>query len=438
MDGLAHTSRGVLGSAVLLLIVGGVVVYSLNEAKPPEPESAPPAIPAHFTSLDDERVRVALTRRAVSTVRLKIEGSYHVTSSDEHRPSLDRTESLAEDNVTAAPGGIRFCGRIWDSLGIEITPSSSPGIWVNGRKYRGSLRLFRTGSSLRAVNVLPLEEYVAAVVDAEMPADFPVAAREAQAIAARTYALSCRLDPANELFDLYATPVSQNYLGVIYEGSDGRLLAGETAGGRAAAAATAHVICTFDRQPFRAYYSACCGGRTFFGGDLFDDADSLHSVTCGGCEDAPLYRWQRSIAEESAMRRLAQLARARVPAFRSIISAKTIGDAKTPAVVELSDGVRRVRLPAVEVRRAIELPSLCFDLTADRQQIKVTGRGHGHGVGLCQWGAKGLAERGLTGAQILQHYYPGCALSHLTSAASPRIAEAGGRRPAGDSRDVTR
>jgi stage II sporulation protein D len=281
------------------------------------------------------------------------------------------------------------------------------------------------------VNVLPLEEYVAAVVDAEMPADFPRAAREAQAIAARTYAVSCQLNPANELFDLYSTPVSQNYLGVVYEDDTGRLLAGETAGGRAAATATENIVCTYHGQPFRAYYSACCGGRTFHGRDLFDDADALHAVTCGGCEDAPLYRWQRQIGSDATLRRLAQVARSRSPAFRSIASAKTVGDVASPAVVVLSDGVRSVRLPAVEVRKACDVPSLCFELTADRQQITVKGRGHGHGVGLCQWGAKGLAERGLSSAEILQHYYPGCELTRMKFPASPTLAEAGRSHPAG-------
>lgn len=436
MDGLAHTSRGVLGSALLLLIVGGIGVWSLNKATPLGPLPASSIVPIRIATADvgladAGLMRVALTQRAVSSVRLKIEGPFHVTSLGKPKSSFDERRLLAECSVTAEPGGIEFCGRIWNGEGIEITPSSSPAIWLDGRKYRGRLRLYQAGSQLRAVNVLPLEEYVAAVVDAEMPAAFPVAAREAQAIAARTYAVSCRIDPANDLFDLYATPVSQNYLGVVYEDSSGRLLAGETAGGRSAAAATAHVICTRDGRPFRAYYSACCGGRTFFGGDLFNDADALHAVKCDGCNDAPLYRWRRSIADKSALRRLAQLARSRAPAFRAVASAKTIGDATAPAVVDLSDGVRRVRLPATEVRRAIDLPSLAFDLTADRELITVTGRGHGHGVGLCQWGAKGLAERGLSCLEILQHYYTGCEFSQLAQVPSPRFAEAGGLRPAG-------
>jgi stage II sporulation protein D len=431
MDRLADTSRGVLGSAILLLIIGGCLVWSLNEATPPGPESITQAASTAPVFTGDSTIRVALTQRPVSTLRLRIEGPFTLSSLDEREAALRVIQPLSECSVAAAAGEIDLCGRLWSGPGVLITPASSPAIWIEGRKYRGSVLLHRHGAQLRAVNVLPLEEYVAAVVDAEMPADFPAAAREAQAIAARTYAVSCRRNPANELFDLYSTPVSQNYLGVVYEDDAGRLLAGETAGGRAAAAATVNTVCTFDGQPFRAYYSACCGGRTFRGEDLFDDADALHAVTCGGCKDAPLYRWQREIGSEPALRRLAQAARSRSPAFRSIASAKTVGDAAAPAVVVISDGVRQVRLPAVEVRKVCGLPSLCFELVADRQQITVNGRGHGHGVGLCQWGAKGLAERGLSSAEILQHYYPGCELSRLVPDTTPAVAEAGGSHPAG-------
>lgn len=438
MDGLAQTSRGVLGSAILLLIVGGVVVWSLNEVTPRRAAPQPRTASTKIVSSGGGLIRVALTPRPVSTLRLKIDGAYTVSSLDEIEQTIDVRGSLAECSITATSEGIRLAEQVWSGSGIVLTPAASPGIWIDGRKYRGIVRLYRAGSTLRAVNILPLEEYVAAVVDAEMPANFPTAAREAQAVAARTYAVSCQHNPANALFDLYATPVSQNYLGVVYEDAAGRLLAGETADGRAAAAATAQTVCTFEGKPFRAYYSACCGGRTFFGGELFADADALHAVTCGGCNDAPLFRWRRSISSEPALRRLAQLARTRSPAFRSITSAKTSGEVTSPAVVDLSDGVRRVRLPAVEVRRAIGLPSLSFDLAADRKQITIHGRGHGHGVGLCQWGAKGLAERGLSCREILQHYYPGCELAQLPSAPSPLVAAAGGSLPAGPSRNVTR
>ena len=77
------------------------------------------------------------------------------------------------------------------------------------------------------VNVVPLEDYVASVVDGEMPATFPEAARQAQAIVARTYVLyqiqTARVSP---LFDVYATTRSQNYLGYQYRGRDGKRLCG--------------------------------------------------------------------------------------------------------------------------------------------------------------------------------------------------------------------
>ncbi|MBA3313301.1 MAG: SpoIID/LytB domain-containing protein [Planctomycetota bacterium] len=419
MDGLAQTSRGVLGSAILLLIVGVIVVWSLDDAAPTKPD-APPSMTAVSSSRSadgDDAIRVALTRRSVSSIRLRIDGSYRLVPLDGREGPVAVPEPLSDRSLEVDPRGIDIAGRRFGGSGVEVVPDSSPAVWIDGRKYRGSVRLHLTSEGgMRAVNVVPLEEYVAAVVDAEMPGHFPTAAREAQAIVARGYAVSCRRQPPHEWFDLYSTPVSQNYLGVIYEGREGRLLAGETAGGRAAAASTESLVCTFDGELFRTYYSACCGGRTFAGDVVFDDGTgSLPSVACGGCDDAPLFRWERSIASDAALERLSELARARMPAFRSIASAKTIGGVSVPAVVAISDGRRTVRLPAVEVRSAIGLPSLCFQLTGDGRRIDVAGRGHGHGVGLCQWGAKGLAERGLSCREILQHYYPGCELTLLSA-----------------------
>ena len=94
-------------------------------------------------------------------------------------------------------------------------------------------------------------------------------------------------------------------------------------------------------------------------------------------------------------------------------SARTAAADDGPGLVSVSDGRQTVRLTATEVKSALGLPSLFFHLAGDEDGLVARGRGHGHGVGLCQWGAKGLAERGLTAAEILQHYYPGSELTPL-------------------------
>jgi stage II sporulation protein D len=108
--------------------------------------------------------------------------------------------------------------------------------------------------------------------------------------------------------------------------------------------------------------------------------------------------------------RLVRLARARVPGFGALRSADPAADAPG---VNLYDGRRTVRVSAADVKSALGLPSLAFEVSGDGRDLLARGRGHGHNVGLCQWGAKGLAGRGFSAEGILKHYYPGCELTRL-------------------------
>lgn len=437
MHSLGHIARGLFGSGmVLAVVVAATIVFVHRRSSTPTgaPLSGNPAPgnaagshsrsqpgePAEITEPVDDRIRVALTRRPVHSVELRIDGPFRIVTLDDAQTIESVADGLATTQVAARGDGIAIGEQTTTGGGIALVPEQSPGLWLDGRQYRGIVRLHVADDGrLWPVNVLPREEYLAAVVDSEMPATFPDAAREAQAIVARSYAVSCQRHPPHRWFDLFSTPISQNYLGVVYRAADGRLLAGETPAGRAAASATDGMVCTSDGQLFRTYYSACCGGTTLSGRFVFDDASTaLASVPCETCQDAPLFRWRRSIDQPD---RLNRLARTRVPSFGSVESARTVPREDAPAVVVLSDGRRTVRLPATELKSALNLPSLMFDLTGDPQTVTVRGRGHGHGVGLCQWGAKGLAERGLTAEEILQHYYPGSVLVRLSPRGSQTL-----------------
>lgn len=417
-NGFGHTARGVLTS---VLVLGLFAFICLRSSAPPtkpqdaeETTQAPSLKAAESDSRSDSQIQVALTSRPVKSFSLKIDGPFRVAHPSDHTEVGKVFEALPEIRIDLSQTD-KLIGDLQLVDGLQIVPVRSPSIWVNDRKYRGSLQIHRTDDDrLWPINVLPLEEYVAAVVDAEMPSHFGAAAREAQAIVARSYAVSCQRSPLNKHFDLYSTPVSQNYLGVIYTASDGRLLAGETPASRDAAAATRGLVCACNGELFRTYYSACCGGQTLTGLDVFkEDVPTLQSVTCGECDAAPLFRWKRFADDLSTFNRLAAAARTRSPAFRSIRAAWTAATSRSVPEVAVSDGQRTVHLSSAEVKSALGLPSLMFELSGDAEQLTIRGKGHGHGVGLCQWGAKGLAEAGYTAAEILQHYYPGSELIQL-------------------------
>jgi len=297
---------------------------------------------------------------------------------------------------------------------LELDPGPEGRIWVDDHEYRGTVRLIRTQvDRFRAVNVVPVEDYVAAVVDGEMPLEFGSEARKAQAIAARTYALyHMQVVSAASAYDVFSGTRSQKYLGTRYTARDGRLLAGESSDSRRIAEETAGMVCLYDGQLFSTYYSAVCGGQTSVGRDFFSDAGHLHSVPCQWCREATLYQWEADLTVTDLQ---AQVRKGLQAEGLSLGTVKTVTVGGVPypggvAQVTVGDGRATQAVPATLFRRWIgpeKLLSHHFQCAETPQGWHFSGRGHGHGVGLCQWGARGQGHAGRTGLQILAHYYPG-------------------------------
>jgi stage II sporulation protein D len=243
---------------------------------------------------------------------------------------------------------------------------------------------------------LRLEDYVAGVVGGEMPGSFPPEALKAQAVAARSYALTRKIEAqaAGRRYDIGAGVLAQ-----VFSKDPG-------AAARAAAAATAGEVLASNQEPVEAYFHASCGGRTEGGlAALGRDLPYLTSVRCGRCDHAPKVRWTvrlpaRELGAAAGLGGAATSAR--------IVSRTPTGRAEK---VEVTAGDRRAVLAASDLRQRLgfsRLPSLAFEIRGpERTEFVLDGRGQGHGAGLCQWGAAGLAREGKTYREILGHYYPG-------------------------------
>jgi len=244
---------------------------------------------------------------------------------------------------------------------------------------------------------LRLEDYVAGVVAGEMPGSFPPEALKAQAVAARSYALTRKIDAqvADRAHDIASGVVAQVWA---ERPSDAA---------RAAAAATAGEVLVAGRDPVEAYFHASCGGRTEAGLPAIGrDLPYLVSVECGRCEGSPGVAWRleataRELAGAAGLRGEASAAR--------VIARSASGRAER---VEIEAGGRAATISAVDLRRKLgwsRLPSLAFGIRARAAAgpFVFEGRGRGHGAGLCQWGAAGLAREGKGYREILAHYYPG-------------------------------
>lgn len=299
-------------------------------------------------------------------------------------------------------------------------------IRVNGRPYRGSVELRRGNDGVQVINVVGLEDYLAGVVGAEMGRRGPgeEAALEAQAVASRTYALKRLGQDSPAGYHLVATVNAQVYGGI----------GTENAMASAAVAATRGQVLTWNGELIDAFYSSTCGGRSEAAGDIFVGGDrpylpSQPDVAPDGtpyCAISPRYRWQerwtaselrailrRTLAAEGiATTRSADLRQLR------IVDRTRSGRIATLAL-DGSDGTTLVRGSAI--RRVLATPddrllwSADFTIRISRSGgrialVEAEGRGSGHAVGMCQWGAIGRARAGEDYRTILGHYFPGTEL----------------------------
>jgi stage II sporulation protein D len=363
-------------------------------------------------------IRVSLTPEPVSKIIVSVEGPYRIESVTDRR-KLVSGKRLSPITVKPEGTGLQLQSREFEATQIDLIPENDGSVWMGDHAYRGIVRVQRTSSGrLLVINRLPLETYLASVVDSEMPTAFGREARVAQAIAARTFAIfRMQAADAKDSFDLYASTRSQKYLGCRYRNADGRLLAGETSESRSIVEETAGQVCTDQGRVFCPYYSAACGGRTLTGTELFPDAAAcVRGVGCPYCATAPSFHWTARIPLSTAAEKLRRpLSRdaTRFGTPRTVRSVRLDETGQLP-MFEFSDGKTSGRISAQKLRELFglsEVRSLNFTLEVTDGELVFTGKGHGHGVGLCQWGARGLAKQGRTGPQILAYYYPGCRIT---------------------------
>lgn len=362
-------------------------------------------------------MRVGLFHEPQGTFVLEISDSFVVRPVGGEKV-LHKSGRIGPTPVIATKSGIRIGKRELAAAQIEIVPSQSPAVWVDGHQYRGTLRICRQGNSIHAINVVPLEDYVASVIDSEMPAAFPDEARKAQAIVARTYALyQKRVAEPAALADLYASTRSQKYLGYQYR-DGGRLLAGESEAGRNIAQATRGKVCHYQGQVFCTYYCAVCGGNTVRGIEVFSDAaPPLVSIKCDFCREARLYRWTAEIPKSELQKELEPWLRekgSKPGTLKTVSQVRTSRSAASLPQFDLTVDKQSLRISSTELRLLLSgqgLYSPRFTIEDKGRKLQINGRGHGHGVGLCQWGSRGQALEGRTCEQILQYYYPGSTIA---------------------------
>jgi SpoIID/LytB domain protein len=298
------------------------------------------------------------------------------------------------------------------------------------RSYRGSLEFRPEAQGITLINTLNIEEYLYSVVPSEMPSSWPAEALKAQAIAARAYTLSHLGSYAAKGFDLYGSVLSAAYRGI----------GGEAPASTAAVDATRGEYLQADGKPLKAYYSANHGGYSedssaIWGGEdvfmaavpdkliplrrtwlpldeldrfartrprSYSSVDKLHSPVA--------YRWEKWVSVDEIRSRIA--GDGRTGEILRIVS-RGRGISGRAREVEIVGTSGSVRISGDRIRSRLGgLRSNLFSIRSKTgkngkpEYFIFSGAGWGHGVGLDQSGAAGMAQAGFKADEILRHYYP--------------------------------
>jgi stage II sporulation protein D len=275
----------------------------------------------------------------------------------------------------------------------------------------GLVHLVRRGNGFLVINRVDVEEYVKGVVPAEVNSTWHPEMLKAQAVAARTYALYQQMLSAMREYDVAATVQDQVYRGK--QGVDAGILR--------AVEETRGLVVTYQDAPIYAAFSSTAAGLTEDAMNVWSkEYPYLKGVECPFDLMSPYYQWRSSFKLDTLEQNLRQ-------------QGFSVGTIATMTPLSFSRGGRVAKLRILhsggelvlrgeELRKAVGytiIPSTQFAIESIGRDVVLSGFGAGHAVGMCQWGAKELAELGYPFSTILQYYYPGTELQNMTLTKAP-------------------
>ena len=330
--------------------------------------------------------------------------------------------------LTFSPNGrsvnLSISDKTFESKYFELkSQTTDKSISFDGKKYNGLLKIISDGGNVKVINRISMEDYLKGVVPAEMPTgsgDSYFQALKAFAICARTYAVM-KMGNGNALFDVYLDTRDQVYNGTNVENPLSDKAVDETK----------NLILTYDGKSATVFYSAACGGHTENAGNVFAGKEEpyLKGVKDGdppNCSIEPGFNWQEKYTAKTIVDRLKSAGYISSENYIlkdiEVISRFESGRVNILQITlnKISGGEKIIKLIGNNIRSIIRtadnkhiLRSTMFNISFNNGEVIIEGKGNGHGVGLCQWGAIRQSIEGKNYKQILSFYFPGTDIQEL-------------------------
>ena len=363
------------------------------------------AVPGHCASArrsgEETQVRIAIVKNAES-VELKARGRYQLRDALSGE-ELQSGRRLKRTRVTAGRQTVRFGAREYRRTKLVIQSEKPITVLFKNKKrqYRGTITIqWVEGQRLLLINTLGMEEYIRGVLYHEVSHRWPLAAIKAQAVAARSYAVYQVRQRHKADYDVSSDIYSQ-----VYGGRDSERYRTNIAVER-----TEGEILTFEGEILPTYYHATCAGHTEDVEELWKhDLFALKGVACPFCLLAPHYAWEKNLQLQNIQESLND----HDYQLDLIKDIRVVSRNKSGRINNLEITTRtgkQVTIAGKEFRNIVGpnvIKSNNYRIRMKGYYVDFIGRGWGHGVGMCQWGAMEMARQRYSYRDILFYYYPG-------------------------------
>jgi stage II sporulation protein D len=307
-------------------------------------------------------------------------------------------------------------GHHWENIHVDELQVQGVGMRLGLKPVPDHLTLVPTEKgTIDVVGELTLDAYLNGVISAEMPASWPMEALKAQAVAARSFALFMVHHHSGRDYDLEASVFDQafNYEPIPAQTESAQRVR------RALDETRGDVLVDGARHVLKAYYSADCGCQSedpkYVWGGRSDFMESVKDPTCRLRQPV---EWNFTVGRSEIRQKLiAALGISKNSDLRALHVANRTPSGRVNAVVMswgASGDTQSTELTAQEFRRILgfhRVRSADFNISWMGDELQISGQGMGHGVGLCQRGARTLSEQGLNYKEILKFYYPRAVLA---------------------------
>jgi len=295
--------------------------------------------------------------------------------------------------------------EISNKKSLIIKSSDRRGIWINSKRYAGKINIVFRNNKILVINILGVEKYLNSVVGSEMPHKWHIEALKAQAIASRTYALK---KMNNGLYDIDSTQNNQVYTG----------LESSTFKTRRAVRETRSLVITYKNKLINALFHSSSGGMTENSEAVWSDPYPYLVTVKDFDQKNPKIRWNKEVSK-SELKEI-------FPIIGGIQQIEVLNISETGRIknLKITGTFGDKVITGKEFRSKLGLKSTLFRPTIleefyDKKGLNnqsniqfypvltISGMGAGHGVGMSQWGARYMADKGYKANQILKYFYKG-------------------------------